>query len=340
MAADKKAPTGYWERRAWLRRLECSTAVKFVLLTLHEYAGNDEWAFPHQDTLAADVSLSERMVRRHLEWALSRGLLEVERTSRGNRYRIDFTWPGYNRKRYDADPAVELCAGLPTPHRGPTAGLPDSDLRSQLAEEETFGRAECGVGRPAHNTGKPHNVPSDWPSASAGSGHPRPMASDMDDRSHRSPMSGAYRTPREHPSEHPKNNQAKGVVETRMDEGEIRPDEFESLDQGERRFEQFVAANKLRRCDRLRFLTLWAYVERRRTSTEDRIGNPGGFVTDCVRRREWAGALCDEDRVRAWDRPPQAASSLHPDVTPAAVEQKPLRSLVDDYLALRAARSS
>ncbi len=73
MAADKTTSAGYWERRAWLRRLECSTAVKFVLLTLHEYAGHDEWAFPHQDTLAADVSLSERMVRRHLEWAISRG---------------------------------------------------------------------------------------------------------------------------------------------------------------------------------------------------------------------------------------------------------------------------
>ncbi len=141
MATQRKIPAGYWERRAWLRGLEVSTAVKFVLLTLDEYAGNDEWAFPHQDTLAADVSLSERMVRRHLDWAISRGLLEVERTPRGNRYRIDFTWPGYNRKRYDPDPtASSLCAGLPTPHRGPTAGLPDSDPRSQLAEEETVGR--------------------------------------------------------------------------------------------------------------------------------------------------------------------------------------------------------
>lgn len=331
MAADKTTPTGYWERRAWLRRLECSTAVKFVLLTLHEYAGTDEWAFPHQDTLAADVSLSERMVRRHLEWAISRGLLEVERTARGNRYRIDFTWPGYNRKRYDAEPGRVGCA-----HQLDFA--PSEEVVGTA--HPTKAKAQPGD-RSTVSGGQPHNVPSDWSSASDRSGHPRPMAPDMGDRSHRSPMSGAYRTSREYPTEHPKNIPANDVVETRMSEGEIRPDEFASLDQGERRFEQFVAANKLRRCDRLRFLTLWAYVDRRRTSTEphDRIGNPGGFVADCVRRRQWAGALCDEDRVRAWDGPPPAAATPHPDVNSAAVEQKPLRSLMDDFLALRTARA-
>lgn len=309
MAADKKVPSGYWERRAWLRRLECSTAVKFVLLTLHEYAGDNEWAFPHQDTLAADVSLSERMVRRHLDWAISRGLLEVERTARGNRYRIDFTWPGYNRKRYDPAPQVEL--------------------KTQPAERSS------ASGR------KPHNVPAERSPMSVRGGHPRPMTPDAPDRCDRTPMSGAERTSSESPSESSHNIPANDVAETRTSQDGIRPEEFASLEQGQRRFEQFVAANRLRTADRLRFLTLWAYVDRRRTSPrpEDRIGNPGGFVTECVRRRQWSGSLCDEDRVRTWDRDARSKAAPQLDVAAIPVAETPMRSLLDDFLALRGLRS-
>lgn len=333
MAANGKTPATYWERRAWLRGLDCSTAVKFVLLTLHEYAGNDEWAFPHQETLAADVSLSERMVRRHLDWAEARGLLEVDRTQRGNRYRIDFTWPGYNRRRYD--PA-------PRPASVEASGQRDDVALTRRADTGPLTPSKLRPDNRSSMSGEQHpNVPSDRSPMSGGTGHPRPVTSDIHDRSDRTPMSGAYRTPRELPSEPPKNIPAKDVVERRMVPEEIQPDEFASLEQGQRRFEQLVAANKLPAGDRLRFLTLWAYVDRRRTSTqpEDRIGNPGGFVADCVRRRQWAGALCDEDRVRTWSRGGPSKPPSHPDIARPTRTETPVRNLMDDFLALRGLRT-
>lgn len=76
----------------------------------------------------------------------------------------------------------------------------------------------------------------------------------------------------------------------------ISPGEFKSLDRGIVRFQEHVAAGKVRDCDgdRLRFLTLWLWCGRNR----DRA--PVAAFRACIKAGEWNGGDGIEDEVRAF----------------------------------------
>jgi len=305
-SSRERRPLGFWERRTLVRRCPLASGVKFLLLTLHEYAGDDAWAFPHQTRLMSDLGFSERVLRRHLQQARDGGLLTIERQRRGNRYRIEWE-------------AVAVLA-----HAQEVTQSCSSDEPSELAGDSAR-NDRSHPARPAAETGRDRRLsPADW---------------DGSDPAH---VAGARRTLTEPSPERPKNTQSTGVPWKCGAEDPILPDEVQSLAQGERRFEALRKSGRLRDTDRLRFLTLWSYVGRRSRSDagDDQIRNPGGFVAECVRRREWAGSRGDEDRIRQWDREQERPPPRLPCLTTTSTEAAPtpLPSLMEEFRARLAAR--
>ncbi len=61
---------------------------RLVMLALADYAGDNGWCFPRQETLAVKCLVSLRTVQRSLEALVSLGEIEVQRRARLNWYKV------------------------------------------------------------------------------------------------------------------------------------------------------------------------------------------------------------------------------------------------------------
>ena len=64
----------FWEQRRLIRQSKLSVQTKWLLTVLVDYCGNDDWCFPSQETLSADLSMTDRNVRRLLRSAIGDGV--------------------------------------------------------------------------------------------------------------------------------------------------------------------------------------------------------------------------------------------------------------------------
>lgn len=67
---------------AWALKRDIPTGPKFVLVALANRANQDGECWPSQKDLAKQTSMTDRSIRRHIEWLVSRGIITKSRRRR------------------------------------------------------------------------------------------------------------------------------------------------------------------------------------------------------------------------------------------------------------------
>lgn len=76
------------ERMKMMREADLPIPQKLLLILLNDYLGKNEWCFPSQSRMAADLRIGPRQVRRLIADLLDANVIETERVGRTNHYRI------------------------------------------------------------------------------------------------------------------------------------------------------------------------------------------------------------------------------------------------------------
>jgi len=165
----------FWERRKMIRLSALSTQQKLVLFVLADYGGDNGSAFPSQQTLASDVSLSIRQIRRVLVALRKAGILTTETRGRRHSYLIHWdpiadTSPT-NATAHGTDfrsACRRMCPRKPqstiratgTPSKSQRgAWFPLSPAVEQRSDHRLFNRRHAGAGDDPKTMPRPRRLP-------------------------------------------------------------------------------------------------------------------------------------------------------------------------------------
>jgi hypothetical protein len=103
----------FWDKRRLIRESSLSIQIKWLLTVLADYAGEKEWSFPSQTTLARDLSVTRRHVISLLKQAISKKkVIEVKRRRRQtNEYRI--AWDALSELQVTIETVLDVNSGAP-----------------------------------------------------------------------------------------------------------------------------------------------------------------------------------------------------------------------------------
>lgn len=144
----------YWTRRRLVRGSSLPALHKLLLLVLMDYAGADGRAYPSQETLAQDLSLSDRHVRRIVRDLIAREIIEqTRRRQQSAIYLID--WNRLAELAQDRTPVSTLEKSRPDKidHQDRTKShvktghrCPPNQTKNQT-KEQIPGRVRAGGGQ-------------------------------------------------------------------------------------------------------------------------------------------------------------------------------------------------
>jgi predicted transcriptional regulator len=124
-----------------LRRTDISPAAKLTFARLLQYAGRDGKAFPLQETLAAEIGLNRRSIRRQIRELVAVGLIASDKRNRheSNAYRILDGWLSLDRTEMDG------LNGLDRTKVAVEIGQKWPEVRYNLRDKEGDGKAPSPI---------------------------------------------------------------------------------------------------------------------------------------------------------------------------------------------------
>jgi len=253
-----------------IRNSILKTQERFVLYLIHEHCGNDGDGFATQKTFARISGLSQRRVRRAIKWLSDNGIIEVS-----TKRKIGFRH--YNNYRVNLSRLLDFKQTEAAPQ------TPDVKTDKPFEGHEEFPRGLTDPCKAAPQTPEP-GVPQ-TPINEKGNEHIETKDAAVSETGSK----GNSKESRKGNLPLKKSNGRKPRI------GKIKPEEFQSLETGLKRFSEFVAAGHVQDNDRdrLRFLTQWVAVGEA-SGPDGKIESPAAVFVSNVKNGRWYGSNAQE----------------------------------------------
>lgn len=166
----------------WLvRDSSVSATTKCVFLILSSYAGRDGVCWPHQDTIGNCIGVSPRTVMRAIDELRKMGLVDSQRTPRGNRYKLHMHMTPVSPATSDLTPTPSD-TGVASQQVTRVTSIEEEPLEEEPSTTAVV-PVVTGVTRPAvdRTPSRPVSLPRGWePSAAARTSFEKRFGRDID----------------------------------------------------------------------------------------------------------------------------------------------------------------